>query len=70
MPQRKNDFSRRIFAIYIGARRRTDKDGIRDHDAEVVISPFVPGEAFQFDWSHEYVVLGGVNRVFPSPELK
>ena len=42
---------------YDAARRR--KQGTGSSDAFVPLT-FAPGEAYQFDWSHEIVVLGGV----------
>jgi transposase len=41
------------------ARARERKRGTAAGDAFVPLS-FAPGEAYQFDWSHEVVVLGGV----------
>jgi transposase len=41
------------------ARARERKRGTGSSDAYVPLS-FAPGEAYQFDWSHEVVVLGGV----------
>ena len=41
------------------ARARERKRGTRSSDAYIPLN-FAPGEAYQFDWSHEIVVLGGV----------
>jgi len=41
------------------AQARARKRGTGSSDAYVPLS-FAPGEAYQFDWSHEVVVLGGV----------
>jgi len=41
------------------ARARERKRGTGSSDAYVPLS-FAPGEAYQFDWSHEVVVLGGI----------
>ena len=55
----KEGFTGGYDAVRRYARARERKRGTGSSDAYVPLS-YAPGEAFEFDWSHEIVVLGGV----------
>jgi transposase len=56
-------------AIRRYARAWERQQGARTAEAYVPLS-FVPGEAFQFDWSHEVVVLDGVTNVVKVAQVR
>jgi transposase len=51
------------------ARAWERQEGIRSAEAYVPLS-FAPGEAYQFDWSHEVVVLDGVTNVVKVAQVR
>lgn len=51
------------------ARAWERQQGIRQAEAYVPLS-FAPGEAYQFDWSHEVVVLDGVTNVVKVAQIR
>jgi transposase len=56
-------------AVRRHARARERKRGSGSSDAYVPLS-FAPGEAYQFDWSHEVVVLGGVTTTIKVAQMR
>ena len=40
------------------------------HSADVVPLSFAPGEAYQFDWSHEVVLLSGVTVIVKAAHVR
>src|SRR5258705_6174937 len=56
-------------AIRRYARAWERQQGARTAEAYVPLS-FAPGEAFQFDWSHEVVVLDGVTNVVKVAQVR
>jgi transposase len=56
-------------AVRRHARARERMRGTGSSDAHVPLS-FAPGEAYQFDWSHEVVVLGGVTTTIKVAQMR
>ena len=51
------------------ARSWAEREGERTEEAYVPLS-FAPGEAYQFDWSHECVVIGGVTTMVKVAQVR
>ena len=51
------------------ARSWAEREGERTDEAYVPLS-FAPGEAYQFDWSHECVVIGGVTTMVKVAQVR